>query len=314
MASSSSSSSLQTMIKEGEHRNWADLPPELTSLILQRLGAVEIVEKAEKVCRSWRSVGKDPSMWRKIEMRSLDPWQHKYHEKMCRHAVDRSQGGLVEIHPWNFCTNSLLSYIAHRFSLALPLYVFSCVLLLGKGLAEAVVKLPLLEELEVSDCSYIGYCSSLGDTLKVVGQSCPNLTTLKENCVGYSHSRDKSDDVALAIAETMPGLHHLQHFGNKLTEAGLNAILDSCPNLEHLDLRNCFNVNLAGDLEKRCVGRIKVVRRPNEPIHDYPFDATVNLAEDGYPDDFSDGSIPEDDYSHHSLSEILDFELQYFYD
>ncbi|KAF3584109.1 hypothetical protein F2Q69_00026041, partial [Brassica cretica] len=54
-------------------RNWADLPPELSSLILQSLGAVEIVEKAEKVRRSWRSVCKDPSMWRKIEMRSLDP-------------------------------------------------------------------------------------------------------------------------------------------------------------------------------------------------------------------------------------------------
>ncbi|RID40484.1 hypothetical protein BRARA_J00524, partial [Brassica rapa] len=172
---------------------------------------------------------------------------------MCHHAVDRRQGGLVEIHLWNFCTNSLLSYIAH-----------------SKGLAEAVVKLPLLEELEVSDCSYIGYCSSLGDTPKVVGQS-------------Y-----KSDDVALAIAETMPGLRHLQLFGNKLTEAGLNAILDSCPNLEHLDLRNCYNLNLSGNLKKRCSEMIKVVRRPNELIHDYPFDATVNLAEDGYPDDFSD--------------------------
>ncbi|CAN7065511.1 unnamed protein product [Brassica rapa subsp. trilocularis] len=185
------------MMKEGEHRKWADLPPELTSLILQHLDAVEIVEKAKKVCRSWRSVCKDPSMWRKIEMRSLDPWKHKYHERICRHAVDRRQGGLVAIHLWNFCTNSLLSYIAHRFSLALPLYVFFCVLLLRLRLTEAVVKLPLL------------------DTLKVVGQSCPNLKTLKENCVGYSHSRDKSDDVALATAETMHGLRHLQLFGNK---------------------------------------------------------------------------------------------------
>lgn len=132
------SSSLQTMMKEGEHRKWADLPPELTSLILQHLDAVEIVEKAKKVCRSWRSVCKDPSMWRKIEMRSLDPWKHKYHEKICRHAVDRSQGGLVAIHLWNFCTNSLLSYIAHRFSLALPLYVFFCVLLLGLRLSLAM--------------------------------------------------------------------------------------------------------------------------------------------------------------------------------
>lgn len=161
---------------------------------------------------------------------------------MCHHAVDRRQGGLVEIHLWNFCTNSLLSYIAHSSRNLRGLKVSMCNLITSKGLAEAVVKLPLLEELEVSDCSYIGYCSSLGDTPKVVRQSCPNLKTLKENWVGYSHSRDKSDDVALAIAETMPGLRHLQLFGNKLTEAGLNAILDSCPNLEHLDLRNCYNL------------------------------------------------------------------------
>ncbi|WZZ20365.1 hypothetical protein YC2023_121752 [Brassica napus] len=191
------SSSLQTMMKEGEHRKWADLPPELTSLILQHLDAVEIVEKAKKVCRSWRSVCKDPSMWRKIEMRSLDPWKHKYHEKICRHAVDRSQGGLVAIHLWNFCTNSLLSYIAHREHPLDSIIVIPLSEEALMGLAEAVVKLPLL------------------DTLKVVGQSCPNLKTLKENCVGYSHSRDKSDDVALATAETMHGLRHLQLFGNK---------------------------------------------------------------------------------------------------
>ncbi|KAL0865308.1 hypothetical protein Bca101_044426 [Brassica carinata] len=106
--------------QEGEHRNWADLPPELKSLILHRLSTIEIVERAEKVCRSWRSVCKDPSMWRKIEMCNPESLQHKYYENMCRHAVDRSQGGLVEIHIWHFCTDSLLSYIAHRF-LSLPL-------------------------------------------------------------------------------------------------------------------------------------------------------------------------------------------------
>ncbi|KAH0890429.1 hypothetical protein HID58_052858 [Brassica napus] len=63
---------------------------------------------------------------------------------------------------------------------------------------EAVVKLPLLEHLEVSYCSL-----SEEDFLKAAGQSCPNLKTLKLN----SEPQFKpDDDEALAIAETMPGL------------------------------------------------------------------------------------------------------------
>ncbi|CDY21989.1 BnaC09g00950D [Brassica napus] len=60
----------------------------------------------------------------------------------------------------------------------------------------------------------------------------------------------------------MPKLSHLQLFANKLTDAGLNAILDNCPNLEHLDLRECRSVKLSGDLRKRCSKRIKVLREP----------------------------------------------------
>ncbi|CAH8337998.1 unnamed protein product [Eruca vesicaria subsp. sativa] len=53
MASSSLLSS--SLPPEAEvHRNWADLPPELTSLILQRLSTIEMVEKAEKVCSAAR--------------------------------------------------------------------------------------------------------------------------------------------------------------------------------------------------------------------------------------------------------------------
>ncbi|KAG2331370.1 hypothetical protein Bca52824_002550 [Brassica carinata] len=70
----------------------------------------------------------------------------------------------------------------------------------------------------------------------------------------------------------MHGLRHLQLFGNKLSNTSLKAILDNCPNLEHLDLRQCFNVNLVGDMEKRCSERIQVVRHPNASTHDYPFD------------------------------------------
>ncbi|CAN8237903.1 unnamed protein product [Cochlearia groenlandica] len=304
----SSSSSPPAMV-EGDCRNsWAELPPELTSSILHRLGAIEILENAQKVCRSWRRVCKDPSMWRKIDMHNLgDLGSMDYDlEIMCRHAIDRSQGGLVEIDLWYFGTDQLINYIADRSSNLKRLKLVMCYPITCEGLMKAVAKLPLLEDLEVS------YCSVSGESLRVVGQSCPNLKMLKVNRVGFRcrpyESEDdalaiaetmpshpyESDDDALAIAETMPRLRHLQIFGNRLTDVGLKAILDNCTSLEHLDLRQCYYINLVGDLEKRCCERVRVVRRPDDSTHDYPYDATVNdinSSEDG----FSDIDLVSDD-------------------
>ncbi|KAL0681545.1 hypothetical protein Bca4012_048392 [Brassica carinata] len=270
MASSSSlvlsSPSLTPVIKDGEYKNWAELSSELTSSILQRLSLVEILENAQKVCTSWRHVCKDPSMWRKIVMHNLgNLWYDR--EIMCRHVVDRSQGGLIEI---EICSSSLRSL-----TLAL------CSQITNKGLTEALTKLPLLEELDVS------FSTLSRDSLRFVGQSCPNLKIFKLNCVGDIRTANEGEDDALAIAETMPGLHNLQLFGNKLTDAGLNAIIDHCLNLEHLDLRQCFNVNIVGDLEKRCSERVKVLRRPNDSTHDYPYEEvlvfnTMRASEDGF--------------------------------
>ncbi|CAF1702300.1 unnamed protein product [Brassica napus] len=87
------------VMKRGRHGNWADLPPELMSSILLRIGAIDVLENAQRVCRSWRRVCKDPSMWSKIDMRNDGDLEDMDYdpEIICRHAVDRSQGGLVEI-------------------------------------------------------------------------------------------------------------------------------------------------------------------------------------------------------------------------
>ncbi|VVB07867.1 unnamed protein product [Arabis nemorensis] len=299
-----------------EYRKWAELPPELTSSILLRLGAIEILENAQKVCRSWRRVCKDPSMWRRIDMHNLgDSGSMEYDlDIMCRHAVDRSEGGLIAIDIWSFGTDDLLDYIAQRSSNLRSLKLAMCYSITEEGFAEAVAKVPSLEELEVS------YCQLSEESLKVVGKSCPNLKTLKLNCVGYRLPSNESDEDALAIAETMPRLRHLQLFGNRLTDVGLNGILDNCPNLEHLDLRQCFNVKLAGDLEKRCSEKIKVVRRPNDSTLDYPYDATVqdmDSSEDDYPYGFSDIDLMSGDEDYYDLSgasDLSDYDQYDFYD
>uniref|UniRef100_A0A0D3E087 F-box domain-containing protein n=1 Tax=Brassica oleracea var. oleracea TaxID=109376 RepID=A0A0D3E087_BRAOL len=256
----SSSMTTRVMKEDGECINWADLPSELTLSILSRLDTIDILENAQKVCTSWHRVCKDPAMWRKIVIpRDIGDlvYDLKY-VAMCRHAVDRSQGGLVEIDIWYIGTDSLLNYIADSF--------------------------PSLEELEVPRCRL------MVDFLKVVGQSCPNLKTLKLYCEAFMRPRFVYDDFALAIAETMPGLQFLQLVGDLLSDIGVSAILDNCPNLEHLDLRLCFNIKFAGDLEKQCSERIKVLRRPEDSFHDYPYEISF------YDTDASEDYYPEDDY------------------
>ncbi|KAL1188345.1 putative F-box/LRR-repeat protein 23 [Cardamine amara subsp. amara] len=273
-------------------RNWAELPSEITSSILIRLGAIEILENAQKVCRSWRRVCKNPSMWRKIDFDNRnDVASFKYNlESMCRHAVDRSQGGLVEIEIWLYGTNALIKYIADSSSNLQSLSLVRCYPITDEGVAEAVAKLPLLEELEVS------FCRFSGESLRAIGRSCPNLKTLKLN---RNHEIEflgnGLDSNAMAIAESMPQLRHLQLLGNGLTNKGLKAILDGCPHLEHLDLRKCFNVNLVGDLKKRCSERIKVLRCPNESTAHTKFEIRY-------------GGDSESDYGDDDIESEYDFE------
>ncbi|VVB07870.1 unnamed protein product [Arabis nemorensis] len=257
-----SSSSMPLLVKNEEPRNWSELPPELTFSIMIRLDAVEILEDAQKVCRAWRRVSKNPSLWRKIDMRSLKTRKLDRHDldKMCRNAVDRSEGGLVEISIGNFCTDSLLNYIADRSSNLRSLGLEMFYSMTSNGLVNAVAKLPLLEVLEL-------YETWQNLDLKAIGHSCLKLKTLKLNCSGTKFD----DDDALTIAKSMPELRHLQLIGNRLTDIGLNAILDNCPHLEHLDLRKCLNITLSGNLEKRCLEMVKGFRRPNDSTADYPY-------------------------------------------
>lgn len=90
-----------------------------TVLIFTRLGAVEILKSAQRVCSSWFEICKDLLLWRTIDMRnlsSLSQWSFLLLnlKAMCRRAVDRSSGELVEISLEDSATSELLMYIAER--------------------------------------------------------------------------------------------------------------------------------------------------------------------------------------------------------
>ncbi|KAJ7969049.1 F-box protein [Quillaja saponaria] len=262
-------------------RNWLELPQEVTSMILSKLGAIEILESAQKVCSQWRSISKDPLMWRTIDMRNLgDLHDMPYNlEKMCRHAIDRSCGQLVDINVEYFGTDELLEYITNSSSHLRRLRLVCCYYISDEGLIEIVAKLPLLEELDIS----IHNLSK--EPLEVVGRCCPLLKSVKLNNQGYQHPSYEDDGDAFAIAQNMSKLRHLQIFGNKLTNYGLQAILDGCPHLESLDLRQCFNVSLEGDLGKICAEQIKVLRLPDDSTDDYEFHAAMDDMEYGSSND-----------------------------
>lgn len=100
-----------------ETRNWLELPRDVTVLILSRLGAVGILWSAQYVCMAWRQICKDPLMWRTIDMRNdgdLDGVMFDL-DSMCRRAVDRSAGNLVDLNVEFFGSDCLLNFITDRY-------------------------------------------------------------------------------------------------------------------------------------------------------------------------------------------------------
>ncbi|XVF45977.1 hypothetical protein PTKIN_Ptkin02bG0251100 [Pterospermum kingtungense] len=279
-------------------RNWLELPRDLTASILLRLGTIEIIESAQNVCTQWHNICKDPSMWRSIDLRvPSDRYTNIDVEKMkkiCMNAIDRSNGGLVDLNIEYIGTDELLSCVTQRTSHLRRLRLVFRWGISDDALSEAASKLPLLEELEI-------HCRpTCNNAIEVFGRRCPLLKTFKFSRWGFGYS--SSDDEALAIAHHMHGLHHLHIVGSNLTNHGLKAILDGCPYLESLDLRRCLFVDLQGDMGKRCAQQMKNLRRPNDSIDDYEFAAELNRPDDddydydGYYDDYSsDFSFDDDD-------------------
>lgn len=140
-------------------------------------------------------------------------------------------------------------------------------------LAEAVRKLPQLEELHL-----IMVQSVHAKDVETIGISCPLLKSFTFNDYWRKHSEysDFSEDeethgqccneYALAIGKTMPNLRHLRLVANRMKNEGLQAVLDGCPHLESLDLRQCFGLDLHGVLGKKCSEQIKDLKGPSDPI------------------------------------------------
>ncbi|KAL2494433.1 F-box protein SKIP19 [Forsythia ovata] len=220
-------------------------------------------------------------MWRVIDMKNLGKFHDMsdYLETICRHAVDRSEGQLTDIHIDYFATDELLLYISERSSQLRCLRLGGCYGVSGDGLSEAAKRFPLLEEL------HFVFVKNCNQGIEAIGRSCPKLKSFTLSESEYKRPQFICNDDALAIAKGMPGLRHLQLLGNNMTNEGLQAILDDCPLLESLDIRKCFKVDLSGDLGKIITEKIKDLKRPYDSMEGCEWNTEIFDFEE-YDDDY----------------------------
>ncbi|XP_057734855.1 putative F-box/LRR-repeat protein 23 [Arachis stenosperma] len=243
-------------------RNWLDLPNDLTLMIFSRLTTFDILTSVQQ---------------------------------MCHHAINRSCGQLVDISIEYFGTDNLLKYIIDSQCKLRRLLLVQCFyIIFDEGLCEIAQKLPLLEELEITDCKHV---TSI--VLEAIERGCPLLKSLKFN----HNDCSRGNEAAFAIAQNMPNLRHLQLVNSCLDNDGVSAILAGCRFLESLDLRWCDNVNLEGRLRKMCDEQLKYFIEPNTPegFFGYKFGKLCNNA-DWY-DDLEYSYRPREEMFGHHIAE-----------
>lgn len=126
---------------------------------------------------------------------------------------------------------------------------------------DKMVKKPesLLCNLTLLDISHCANITARG--IEVLGKNCKALVDLRRNMPPpeITHGHDDNalpslvdEGEAMAVANAMVGLRHLELSYGRFSDKGLVAILSSCTALGFLDIRGCWCVQLAGDVESMC--------------------------------------------------------------
>ncbi|KAF7112135.1 hypothetical protein CFC21_112073 [Triticum aestivum] len=301
-------------------RDWSKMPLDALTSVFAKLGAVELLMGAGLVCRSWLYASKAPELWRAVVMsrppdtpegteaflRAIakvsselwpavpitgidDPWRAmaKVDDSLCamaKAAVDRSDGRLQKFVARDFGTDELLEYIADRSPSLKSLGLMQCHDISEKGFMDSIVKFPQLEELVLIECHNISDDQKENrDVYEAISRACSQLKLFVLAHPGYflhpNGSYGFHDGDVLGIA-TMKQLRHLSLDCVDINNAELVSIIDSCPYLEHLCMRYCYNIVANEALRAKCA-RIKTLKLrpmsdetadPNQGRHSDPND------------------------------------------
>ncbi|KAJ3698588.1 hypothetical protein LUZ61_002293 [Rhynchospora tenuis] len=249
-----------------KRRKWSKLPSDILLMIFEKMGPIEVLTKAIRLCRDWLEVARnEPLLWRKVDMtchgKKFGP---NYLQDIACIAVNWSAGQLEEFAAEQFGSDDLLQCIANSTSNLKRISFIKCNDISEDVLEKTIKRWHLLEEIEL----YFWMCSR--KFFRAIGLSCPYLKCLRLNYIRVNCRNDKKDCLAKLIGRNFPNLSSLQLIGNKMTNKGLHFIFKGCPQLESLDIRQCYKLTIDQSLQSD-LERIKNVRLPNDSIDDYKF-------------------------------------------
>ncbi|CAL5010811.1 unnamed protein product [Urochloa decumbens] len=247
-----------------EYRDWAALPHDVLFDVFLRLESCEIMWGAEGVCKAWRRVVvEEPKLWRRIHITSVPEWSSV--DIAVRDAVDRS-AGLCEAFsgPWD--DDSLL-YLAERSPSLKEMHLSHDEYASYEVLIEAIKKLPLLEDLEISP-PYQQICAS-ERFFESVCKARPLLKNIKIMFTmpsGYNMGDavlEEYIDGDIYRTPLMLELRSLELSNYLFFAEALTAILDNCPLLESLKISGLLVDGMDVQLREKCA-RIKNLSLPND--------------------------------------------------
>ncbi|KMZ62035.1 hypothetical protein ZOSMA_49G01040 [Zostera marina] len=241
-----------------DFRDWAGLPDDVFINIFVKAETIPVICSAQFVCRKWHEVSKKPQIFQQVIIDTLYldfdiQYSHKFVE-IVKTVIDRSDGCLEEISidgHVNFIQEHL-KLISERSPCLKRLSINSVVEEFETELIEACRKFPLLEKL-----SLIGCFKFTDKGMQSIGQ----FTNLKEFAVGgfFLMERSQSNKVAYQIANNLHGLRKLEIYNSTLDRNGLMAILDGCPDLQNIYLRDFKFLKFEDDLKARlALDKVKV--------------------------------------------------------
>ncbi|PIA25248.1 hypothetical protein AQUCO_12100005v1 [Aquilegia coerulea] len=269
----------------GGNSLWEDINPEiLGGLIFIKIKPVdELIRVIPFVCKTWNEVINGPYCWNDID---IQQWCRRCHD------IDRIDNAVRKLIPRSIgVLRSLSVYMLSNAAFAFLVNCERCLKVLQMPMSEVTDRmvekhaesLKMLTTLDISNCNKIT-CKGL----EVLGKCCTSLVHLKRNLspplwdynTGVLATK-KDDGEALVIADTMRSLRNLELGYGSMTDLGLDAILNKCKNLIHLDILGCYGVRLEGDLEDRC-DQIMSFRGPwDEEYHDEEYDESSEEGESG---------------------------------
>ncbi|XP_057872790.1 F-box protein FBW2 [Cryptomeria japonica] len=281
-------------------RPWEELIPDALALIFKKMSFQEILTVVPAVCKSWRKVVLQPDCWQEID---IEDWCRRCTpeamERMVKMLVHRSRGSMRKLSVFGLTNDPIFDFIT-SYANSLQALRMPMSEVTDSIATQVAPKLANLTYLDISCCEKM-----TSSSLESLGKNCKLLIRLSRNMHPQGTvGQDPKDDEAFAIANHMSRLKHLELAYGLLTDAGMEALLSMCKELEHLDIRGCWNVAMQDSLADQC-RKLKVFLGPVvdsdrydlEDYHSYDdeYDSMSEYDYDYYPRDYEEEFYESDD-------------------